>query len=167
MSVKLGVLANLNALLADLLKLPDLSVESITFGSSRAGEHEQEARRRAMTDAKSTALQLAELAGLKLGKAQQIVASDLSQRPFVTSVVPVVGKEGGFFGRSSLRVPAKLPRPGGSEARAGAAARLTGAIFVSAPGDANQAAAGAGDGAFGLGLIEFTASVSVDFELVE
>ena len=37
LSVKLGVLANLNPLLADLLKLSDIRIESITFGSSKAG----------------------------------------------------------------------------------------------------------------------------------
>jgi uncharacterized protein YggE len=164
LSVKLGVLANLNPLLADLLKLSDLRIESITFGASNARQHEQESRRRAMTDAKETATHLAELAGLKLGKAQQITSSDGATRPFATSVIPVVGKADPF----------RLNRGKPSKALSSPVASLDfhpnhRDLFVALQAAGGQAAGAEppADGTFGLGLIEFSVSVTVDFELVE
>jgi uncharacterized protein YggE len=165
MSVKLGVLANLNPLLADLLKLPEMRIKSIAFGSSKARDHEREARRRAMADAQDTAVHLAELAGLKLGKAHQIATFTEGQRPFVTSVIPVVGKAG-FFGHE----PEHGPLEARSEpSRATAPEGNSGVVFVAvqAPAGIAQAAAPPADATFGLGQIDFDASVSIDFELVE
>lgn len=164
LSVKLGVLKNLNPLLAELLKLSDIRIESITFGSSGALEHEREARRRAMADDKETATQLAMLAELKLGKARQISAVNQSTRPFVTSVIPFVGQADPFAPRRGTIRPQAH-----SQASANAAASRSGVKFVAVEGDGEQAAGDAApnEGAFGLGLIEFSTDVSIEFELVE
>jgi len=165
MSVKLGVLANLNPLLADLLKLSEMQIASIEFGASKAREHEQEARRRAVTDAKETALHLAELAGLKLGKAQQISAFGEQQRPFVTSVIPFVGRADPFGSRRERRAAQEQP-----DAPAAAAIsiprNIADNLFVAAQVAGAEGKAPA-DGTFGLGLIDFTASISIDFELID
>ncbi|MCI0357195.1 MAG: SIMPL domain-containing protein [Planctomycetaceae bacterium] len=163
LSVKLGVLANLNPLLADLLKLSDIRIGSITFGSSKSRDYEMEARRRAVADAKETAAHLAMLAELKLGKARQISAFNQAIRPFVTSVIPVVGQADPFAPR---RASAARPR---SSSQAAAAVEGPGGVeFVVAQAGGGQVAGNAAnDEAFGLGLIEFTADVSIEFELVE
>jgi uncharacterized protein YggE len=163
MSVKLGVLANLNALLADLLKQRDTAVGEIRFGASRAKAHELEARRLAVADASDTAAKLAELAGLKLGKALRIEAVSEVQRPFVTSVIPVVGKADPFTDPVSRRgnpvlVQSALP----------AASASSGQVFTAfATATAQAAQAGGGEGAFGLGQIEFTASMTIVYEMTE
>jgi uncharacterized protein YggE len=160
MSLKLGVLANLNALLADLLKQPDATIGEIRFGASKARDHELEARTKAVADATETAGNLAQLAGLKLGKAIRIESYGEQQRPFVTSVLPVVGQVDPFavprLGRDKPALVGHMPSPRGTTL---VAATLAG--FQAA-----QPAGGA-DGAFGLGQIEFSASVSIEFEMTE
>jgi uncharacterized protein YggE len=163
MSLKLGVLANLNALLAELLKQPDAKIGEIRFGASKARDHELEARTKAVADAKETAGNLAQLAGLKLGKAIRIESYGEQQRPFVTSVIPVVGQVDPFAApRRGRDNPATVDRA--SPQRGPAGVTLVAATLAGF--QAAQPPAG-GDGAFGLGQIEFSATVSIEFEMTE
>jgi uncharacterized protein YggE len=145
LSLRLADLAKLDALLADLLTQPNLKVKAIVFGTSRERELEFEARSRAITDAREKAKQLAELNGLKLGRAYDVRVESETQVPFVTSVIPVVGAA-----ESSELPTATTPRP----------ARFPGATLV-------QAGVPAAAKSFGMGEIEITAEVFVDFELKE
>jgi uncharacterized protein YggE len=166
LSVKLGTLSNLNPLLSDLLKQPDVKVLGIRFGTSKAREHELEARGRAVAEAKDKATHLAGLVGLKLGKALHVNTDEERHTPFVTSIIPVVGKSEGSDrsatqNRSEERGIAKRARdkaPGHPREKF---------VFLE-QADGKAAAEGPVDEAtFGLGLIEFSVSVSIDFELGE
>lgn len=91
-TVTLGDLSKLDAVLSGLLADRNLKISSISFETSKAKELESEARRLAVNDAKAKAGQLAELTGVKLGPAIRIAIGNEEFRPFVTSVVPVVGQ---------------------------------------------------------------------------
>jgi hypothetical protein len=125
-----------------------------------------------MAEAHAKAAQAAELADLKLGKPIAIHLAGESQAPFVTSVSPVVGRNDDPFGqlpsnRRKLRSPEALDGP------AVAAAHLDARVLVAAIDDAKGGEAdgkdkeGDVDASFGLGKIQFTAHVSVEYELLE
>lgn len=80
--------------LAALIKQGGFKVGSISLEHSQLAKHQAEARRRAYADARQKAAQLAELDGLKLGKAWRMVVddADTEKTPFVTSVLPSVGE---------------------------------------------------------------------------
>lgn len=143
LQLRLSELANLNALLADLLKQPDASVGEIQFDSSKADKHRRAALEKAVERARTKATLLAGAVDLKLGKAVSLVTTDESYRPFVTSVVPVVAK------KSATPVP-----PG-----------LSGGGFFLLFAQAQEQPAA--EGTFGLGMLEFSASVAAEFEMLD
>ncbi|MEX2188524.1 MAG: SIMPL domain-containing protein [Pirellulales bacterium] len=135
-------LPKFESVLAELIKLGGFKISAISLEHSQLAKHQAEARRRAYADARQKAAQLAELDGVKLGKAWRIVVDevDLERTPFVTSVIPVVGD---------------APRPRTQKA---------GAAFQVAP--EKQAAANAADASPVLapGRITVSASVTIQFE---
>ena len=145
-TLTLDDLTKLDAMLSDLLGERNLKVVGVNFVTSKIRQHELEALTRAMADAKEKAAHLAKLNGLKLGKARDIHVIDESQRPFVTSVLPVVG---------SL-----MPRT----ARPKVAAKTADVRFVVLQTDDDAQVDGK---PFALGMIEITADVTIDFELAE
>lgn len=156
LTVRLGTLEHLNVLLAELLKQPDTSVGQVSFECSKREELENEARERAVKDARKTAQHLATAADQKLGPAKHIQIDSESQRPFVTSVVPVVGQHKPQRGSAApfVRMPARGFGGGGF-------------FLLVADAPADKADEKAPEAAFGLGKVHFSASVSIDFELVE
>jgi uncharacterized protein YggE len=80
--------------LAALIGQGGFKINAISLEHSQLARHQAEARSRAYADARKKASQLAELDGLKLGKAWRVVVDevDLERTPFVTSVIPVVGE---------------------------------------------------------------------------
>ena len=157
-------IARFDALLAAALKRGGFNITGIAFGTSTWQHLMSEARRRAVAEARAKATELAELNGLKLGLARTIDEDQFSQRPFVTSVVPVVGVRlpqrnrtdpfgGPMFSSESL--PASQPT-----------ARF---VSFSRPGSAEEGGerANGSDFAAGLGVIETTANLTIEFELIE
>ena len=142
--VTLKKLAGLNPLLAELLKQPDMTIGDITFNSSQAEQLAKQARQKAIAHAKAMAGDLADATGVKLGKPLSARFESNSQRPFVTSVLPVVGQRG--------RAPQVPLSP------------ATGGFFIVAAG-ALQAPP-ANDAAFGVGVVTFSAAVAIEFELL-
>lgn len=160
-TLELNDLRKLDALLSDLLLQRNLEVVGISFVSSQARQHEFEARKRAVADAKEKAEHLAELSGYKLGKARDIRVSRESHTPFFTSVSPVVG----FCDETAPphgpeNRPADADDSVASAAASGPQLRL---VTYQAP----DAAAPAAAKPFALGMIEVTAQVTMDFELAE
>lgn len=161
-------IAKFDALLAAALKRGGFNITGIVFGTSKGAELESEARRHAVAAARARAAELAQLNGLELGAARAIRDDEFSQRPFVTSVMPVVGDRG-------LRPAASGLPPGGgifsvpdgkSYPVSQPAALLT---RLSQPGtdQGDGQPAGRTDMATGLGVIETTAGVTIEFELVK
>ena len=101
-------LSKLDGLLSDLLRQPNLTVLTISFDTSKQEQHEAAALKQAVGDARQKAEILATLHEMKLGKPTDIKIDDQSDRPFVTSVVPVVGENKGHLTRYS---PALVERP--------------------------------------------------------
>ncbi len=152
-TLTLGDLTKLDAILSDLLGERNLKVVGINFVTSKIRQHEFEALTRAVTDAKEKGTHLAQLNGFKLGKAREIHVISESQRPFVTSVVPVVGST---MPRGLKRNPTQLTKGAG---------RSSNVRFVAFQATDDEAKA---DGKqFALGMIEITADVDIDFELAE
>lgn len=154
-----------DALLAAALKRGGFNITGIAFGTSTRQDLMSEARRRAVAEARAKATELAELNGLKLGLARTIDENQFSQTPFVTSVVPAVGVR-------------QLPRRDNSDPFGGPMyssesppATQSSARFVSfaRPGSAEGSggSAKASEVAAGLGVIETTASLTIEFELIE
>jgi uncharacterized protein YggE len=165
MSLRLVQLENLNPLLAELLKQSDWSVESITFGSTRSQAIEADARRLAMEDARASAAQAAELADLKLGKPISISIDLESQAPFVTSVIPVVGRGDDPFGaKSDARPRVEDGKDGPQVAAVQSSAQL---LAVALSGQDDGVDDEDDNAAFGLGKIRFSARVSVEYELTD
>ena len=156
LTLTLDDLTKLDGLLSDLLRERNLKVVGINFVTSKAKQHEFEARSRAVADAKEKAAHLAELNGFKLGNAREIRIISESQQPFVTSVVPAVAA-------AQPRGPQKIN--GNSRQIAKALPRNSKLRFVAF----QQAKDGAeADGKqFALGMIEITAHVNIDFELAK
>lgn len=155
-TLRLDDLTKLDALLSDLLGERNLQVVGINFVTSKARQHEFEARRRAVADAKEKAAHLAELNGLRLGNAREIHMLSESEHPFVTSVIPVMGsaepRGARNIKRDSKRAAKDVPTD----------SRVRFAAFQPAKDEAKA------DGKpFALGMIEITADVEIDFELVE
>jgi hypothetical protein len=94
------------------------------------------------------------LHGLKLGKAVNINVVDQTFRPFVTSVIPVVGAADAAQRLELARAERLAPAKNGADRKA--------ARFV-----ALQQPAAAGNQPFGLGTLEFTAQVMIDYQLAE
>jgi uncharacterized protein YggE len=170
-AITLNDLTKLDALLSDLLQQPNCQIVGITFGTSRARNHQFEARRRAVTDAKEKAAYLAELNGLKLGKARTIHAIHEVEAPFVTSVFPVVGAadvpshyRGGPLWADAEPAPRQV-REHTPPARPSFRLVAFQARSGDAPKEANKAELRGKP--FALGYIEISASVNIDFELVE
>lgn len=105
-SIDFNEMDKLNGLLADLLEIKNTKVRSINFRASDEKKAEFKARQIAMKLAKEKAQQLAELADLKLGRAVSIEVLSEQNTPFVTSVEPFVGSNGG-----GLFLRAKTTRP--------------------------------------------------------
>ena len=163
--MKLKEIAKFDALLAAALKRGGFNITGIVFGTSKGQELEADARRRAVAAARTKAEQLAELNGLKLGMARVISEDRFTQRPFVTSVVPVVGMR-------SPRRPSNTPAGGGFFSIADDKSRPASPVPAQ---PASFAPAGANDdvappqvnlGAAGVGVIETTAGVTIEFELI-
>lgn len=128
--------------LAALIKLGGFKIGAISLEHSQLPQHQAEARRRAYADARQKATQLAELDGLKLGKAWRVVVDevDLERTPFVTSVIPVVGD-------------GTVPR-----------ARGQGAAFQVAPEKQSAANQGVAASVLAPGRITVSSSVTIQFE---
>ena len=154
-TLRLADLAKLDALLSDLLRERNLSVSGINFGTSKARQHEFEARSRAVSDAKEKAAHLAELNGFKLGKAIDIHVIGENFRPFVTSVIPAVG---------AAEPPSRQHKRRGSDPVVTNLNRTTAQFVAFQPAKDETNADGQ---PFALGQIEITAEVEIDFELVK
>jgi uncharacterized protein YggE len=151
--------------LAAALKRGGFNISGIVFGTSRGEQLEAEARRRAVAAARAKAQQLADLNGLKLGLARVISEDQFSQRPFVTTVVPVVGMR-------SPRRPANAPSGGGffsiADDKSRPVTQAPRQPISSAPAEAadDDSAPPQGNlGTAGVGVIETTAGVTIEFEL--
>jgi uncharacterized protein YggE len=155
-----------DAWLAAALKRGGFSISGIVFGTSKGEELQAEARRRAVAAAQAKATQLADLSGLKLGLARVISEDQFSQRPFVTTVVPVVGMR-------TPRRPVTIPSGGGffsiADSRSRPAAGAPTQPISLAPAEAEEeedvAPPQVNLGAAGVGVIETTAGVTIEFEL--
>lgn len=150
-TLELGDIAKLDALLADLLKEPFVKIGGITFRTSKQRELEMAARAKAMADALTKARQLAELSGLRLGKAYNIQVISEREVPFAASAMPAPS--------AAYPAPAALPRAIESRRR-----ESTPVGFAPAD-DTTQVQAAAEAKAFGIGEIVIAAEVRVDFEL--
>lgn len=166
-TLRLADLAKLDGVLSDLLGVGNLKIEGVEFVTSKSPQHESEARAQAVADAKEKAKQLAELNGLKLGKARNIQVVTEHQRPFVTSVIPVVASAGGHSTRRESGSPA---RPSSSadpfSSRESSPFRPV-AFRVPDEESKQQAGAKPRSQPFALGTIELTASVSIVFDVSE
>jgi len=155
--LRLNDLGKLDGLLSDLLDDSSLKILGIRFVTSQTRQHEFEARKRAVSDAKEKATQLAELNGLKLGDARQIDVVSESYVPFETSVAPSAAA-------------AKLRRRGVDRGAPPLVAqddahRLNGRfVAFQEEGETND---DGGKKPFALGMIEITAHVSIEFELTK
>lgn len=167
-AIKLHELAKLNGLLSDLLGVPSSKIVGISFGATKAREHQLEALRRAVADAKEKASHLARLSGLTLGKVRDIRVVHEHEAPFAMSVVPVVGAADEPL-RRRVAATAGQTNPGGADP--GRRERPLPVRLVSLQGSREQAkaeaAAAAETAPFALGLIEVTATIAIDFELAE
>ena len=164
-SMTLKDIAKFDALLAAALKRGGFNITGIAFGTSTWKHLMSEARRQAVAEARAKAAELAELNGLKLGLVRTIDEDQFSQRPFVTSVLPVVGARrppqrynGDPFGGpmfSSESLPASQP--------------AAGFVSFTRPGAAEEGGERANGSEFaaGLGVIETTANLTIEFELIE
>ncbi len=168
-AVTLSDLSRVDSLLSLLLNEPGVKIKGIRFGSGRARESQIEARRRAVTDATETAAHLAELTGLKLGKPTSIQLTGQSQTPFATSVIPVVGaaepQPGGDV--DPFGMPSAQSHPGviGHNATLSSPFRL--AAYQNQSSTKKVKADEAAGQPFALGMINITANVHIDFELLE
>jgi uncharacterized protein YggE len=165
-SMTLKDITKFDTWLAAALKRGGFNISGIAFGTSKGEELQAEARRLAVAAARAKAEQLAELSGLKLGLARVISEDQFSQQPFVTTVVPVVGMR-------SPRRPVHGPWGGGmfsiadSKSRPAADNAVQPISFTQA--DANDDAIAPPQvnlGAAGVGVIETTAGVTIEFELL-
>lgn len=151
----LNDLAKLDALLNDLLAQRNLKINSISFVTSKAKEHEFEARRLAVSNAKEKATHLAELNDLTLGMAIDINIYDESADAFVTSIIPTVGANEGNsndpFGKS--RDARNKP--------------ISNSNVQYIAHQEDERGAQAGKKLFALGKIEITATVEIEFELLK
>ena len=155
-TLRLDDLAQLDALLSDLLQERNLTIVGINFVTSKARQHGFEARSGAATDAREKAAHLAELNGFKLGKAREIRVVSESQSPFVISVTPVVGSAEASKPRSPRRDSTQVATD---------APRDPKLHFVAFEPAADEAKA---DGKpFALGMIEIVAHVEIVFELAK
>jgi len=168
LTLSLHQLGNLDGLLSDLLAVPDSKITGVTFGTVKARDHELEALRRAVADAREKAALLAELNGLSLGKAADIRVVTESESPFVVSVLPVVGSADDRTpdGQAADQRGAELRGQEQGDTRRSLPVRL---VALEAPAGQPPRAVKAAEKAapFGLGLIDHTASVNIDFELAE
>ena len=167
-TIKLHRLGNLDGLLSDLLGVPNSKITGITFGTTKARERRLEALRRAVADAREKAALLADLNGLALGSARDIEVVTETESPFVISVVPVVGStdDPRQDGTTATGRGAELRGREGGNSKGPLPAGLV--AFKAPAGRPQQAAKAAKKAApFALGLIDLTASVSIDFELVK
>jgi hypothetical protein len=156
-TLRLNDLTKLDALLSDLLGNRSLQVSGISFVNTNIRQHEIEARRRAVADAREKATQLAELNGVKLGDAIDIRVIQETEMPFLTSIIPVVG----------AAEPQNRGKGQGESARvAQSGANRSDVRFVALQPTDDEAAPDAGE-AFALGMIEVTAEVAIDFALAK
>jgi hypothetical protein len=165
----LNDIGRFDALLAAALKRGGFNITGIQFSTSRGEELRSEARRRAVAAARDRASEMAALNGLELGKAIAIRSSGMTQRPFVTSVLPVVGQRnpiqpghadpfggGGMFSLPSRKSPPALDPS------------LQWVSFADEQngGDGTKSR-DVRDVAAGLGVIDTSVSVTIDFELLD
>ena len=167
-TVAIDDFTRLDALLADLLRQPTTKVTSIVFDSSKEMQLQSEARSRAVADAQVKARQLAKLVGRKLGKAAVTLGGE-NQTPFVTSVTPIVGV---IDNRASSGVAKRRGRDHRRHLREGTASVLTAGVVQPAAaavekGTGKEHNAVAPGKPFALGLIQITAEVEIDFQLVD
>ncbi len=166
--IKLHELPRLDALLSDLLRVPDSKILGISFGAAEGRRLQFVALGRAVDDAKEKAAHLARLHELTLGKPLDIRVVSEHQAPFVMSVVPVVGAvEEGTQRRAAS--DGRQTGNGGPEQRCAAPSLPLRSVSFQAPRkpvreDTETAQKAA---PFALGLIEITAAVEIDFELTE
>jgi uncharacterized protein len=167
-TLELNDLTRLDHLLLDLLHEPNLNVKSITFTTTKWRQYNLDALKRAVADARDKAQQLAELNGLKLGKARDIRVSSETQTPFVISVIPVVGSAQHKSQHSNVRNQRDDENPFGSRGKSPAGKAFV-LVAVDAPdqqGDKHDEAQPDGK-PFAVGTISVTAQVEVDFEMKE
>lgn len=152
-TLTLGDLTKLDAVLSDLLRERNLKVVGINFVTSKVRQHEFEALSRAVADAKEKGAHLAKLSGFELGSAREIRVISESHRPFVTSVIPVVGSA----------TPRGLKRNSTQVAKdVGETSNVRFVAFQDPTAEARV------DGKqFALGMIEISAHVNIDFEFAE
>jgi uncharacterized protein YggE len=152
-TISLSDLSRLDAVLSDLLKETSTKVAGVSYATSKSRQYELQALRGAAADAQERAKLLAELHDLKLGKAQDIRVVNQACRPFVTSVVPVVGAaelEHRQLVEGAQVTAIKTSKPQTPTKRF---------VVLQQPA--------AGNAPFGLGTLEFSASVQIDYLLVE
>jgi len=153
-TISMSDLSRLDAVLSDLLKETNAKVAGVTYATSKSRQYELQALKSAVADAQERAKLLAELHDLKLGKAQDIRVVNQGFRPFVTSVTPVVGAvepEHRALVENATVTTLKTSSP----------QTPTTKRFVALQQPA------AGNAPFGLGTLEFSASVQIDYLLVE
>lgn len=149
-TIHLSDISKLDAVLSELLKQENAKVGGITYATTKERENELLALKNAVADAQEKAKLLADLHRLGLGKAQDIRVINQGFRPFVTSVIPVVGAADPAHRELLEKIqPAPVIERGVAPKRW---------AFVQQPA-ANQP--------FGLGTIEFSAAVQIDYQLVD
>lgn len=156
-TVRLNDLSKLDSLLAGLLVERDVKIASISFVHSKAKQFELEARKLAVAEAREKATQLAELNGYNLGKALDIDIVSEGFRPFVTSVIPVVGSGQGFGGGGFDGGFSGGGFGGGFDD--GTTARVKNVVQVDENGEKVV------EKSLSLGIIETSASVNITFSL--
>lgn len=163
--VRLGELGNVNPLILDLLRQPDLTINEIVFRTTKMKEFEKEARAKAMADAREKAQQLAEYSQLKLGKAKRINSVTESHRDFAASIAPLANPAAPAQADPFGAAPA-APAPNAIPVRLEPEAKFVPvATFTVKDGEGKPQ--GASPPGFGLGNVRFSVTVSVEFELTE
>ncbi len=166
-TLRLTDLAKLDAMLSDLLGVGNLKIEGVKFVTSKSAQHESEARSQAVANAKEKAKHVAELNGLKLGKARNIQILTEHQRPFVSSVVPVVGSAGARSPRRQAVSPAS-PSSSADPFSSDGSLPFRPVAFRAADEEIQEQRTGKPEQQpFALGTIELTASVSIVFEMAK
>lgn len=160
LTLTLADLGKLDGLLSGLLAGRNAKVVGIRFVAGDERQHEFEALRRAVADAKEKATHLAALTDQRLGRARHVQVVNESQRPFVTSIIPIVG--GRSRGRGADPFGAQLDGDAAAGKLAADASPAGSRLLPIAFQQANAAAEAAAP--FALGTIEVSAEVRVDYE---
>ena len=163
-TIELNDLTRLDPLLLDLLREKNLKVKDVAFTVSKPRPHEFQALKQAVDNAKEKAEHLAGLSGLKLGKVLAVRVRSEYHGEFAMSM-SMGSVQRTTPQRDTERATAQAVEPfAGSKPLPG-----KGFYFVAAerPLSEKRDEGKAGTRPFALGLIDITAEVDVDFELLE